>query len=176
MHAIKNSLSTILGAAFVAATVLLGLLILSAQLPGGQMAINQLRCLAGIPETGSACVQDVLRDARTAQSQAEDAQKQLLNALQGQNLVFVQGPKISDGASLVVGTIYRDVANQSGALRSFCWAIFDHGGLDPRVGLATREADGRITSLPIAPKDEALLKLGAAELAKVGRGCPWPVD
>jgi hypothetical protein len=66
------------------------------------------------------------------------------------------------------------MTNRTGLQRSFCWAIIDEGGLDPRVGLAVREASGQVSILPLSDDDIALMELEPGEAADAHASCPWP--
>lgn len=142
---------------------------------------EELRCVVGYPVPDSDCMLDAIRranDAVTAanelRSEAEAAQRAAEEALARGNLEFTQGPVLKDGISIVVGTVYLDVTNRSGLLRSFCWAIVDEGGLDPRVGLAVRNESGQLNVLTLSGDDLALLELDASEAAQAYFACPWP--
>lgn len=156
---------------------------------------EEVRCIAGYPVAGSQCAQDAIRRAddavdaanrrraeaeaaqraaEEAQRAAEEAQRVAEDALARGDLEFTQGPALKDGVSLVVGTIYLDVASRTGLQRSFCWAIIDEGGLDPRVGLAIRDASGQVSVLPLGHDDIALMELEPAEAATAHASCPWP--
>jgi hypothetical protein len=185
MIAIKRMLGTAIG--FVMVLVFTGAiaaLVLSLALPNKAIlkdAIEDLRCLAGYPSAGSTCAQDQIRqaDAATAaanrqRAAAEAARQAAEDALVSGDLEFAQGPELKYGVSLVVGTIYQDAVTQSGLVRSFCWAIVDSGGLDPRVGVATRDATGAVTVLDLSDADLALLELDASEVSAALASCPWP--
>lgn len=185
MTAIKTLFGTIIGFLMVVAfTGSIAATVISLAMPDKtalKAAWAELRCLAGYPIAGSDCVQDIVRAANAARSEAdrardlaEDARKAAEDALAKGNLKFEQGPAIKTGVSLVVGTIYLDVAAQSGLVRSFCWAIVDEGGLDPRVGLAVRGADGQIAVLPLSQDNLELLEMDAADLSAALAACPWP--
>lgn len=156
---------------------------------------EEVRCIAGYPVANSQCAQDAIRRADDAvdaanrrraeaeaaqraaeesQRAAEEAQRVAEDALARGDLEFTQGPALKDGVSLVVGTIYLDVASRTGLQRSFCWAIIDEGGLDPRVGLAIRDASGQVSVLPLGHDDIALMELEPAEAATAHASCPWP--
>jgi hypothetical protein len=168
MSALRNLLTLIFGAAFVIGTLALGLLILTLQLDGADDLLADLRCVAGIPaDDGAACVQDSIAAANEARERAE-------SALLGQSIVYEQGAHIGDGVSLVVSSIYADASTRSGLISSFCYAILDNGGLDPRVALATRSGDGRVTAQVISVRDLAMLRMEADALNAARDQCPWP--
>lgn len=174
MFVIRNTLSITFGALFVVSTLALGLLILSAQLPGGSQLVAEIRCLIGLPKGGSSCVHDAIADARTATELAERARERAEEALRGGSIVFEQGESLGDGVSVVVGTIYADAATRTGIARSFCYAIHDHEGLDPRVALAERDAGGTVLPLPVSAYDQALLRVDTGSIEEARRSCPWP--
>lgn len=199
MTAIKRALGTAIGFMMVMTfTVTIAAIVLSLAVPD-KTALREfweeVRCISGYPVAGTQCAQDAIRraddavaaakkrraDAEAAQRAAEEGQRaaeeaQLAaeDALARGDLDFAQGPALKDGISLVVGTIYLDVTNRTGLVRSFCWAIIDSGGLDPRVGLAVRDASGRVSVLALGDDDLALLELEASEAARAHTACPWP--
>lgn len=171
MRTIRHIAGTAIGfamaAGFTGAILALVLGLASTQIPALVSFGTELRCLAGIPAEGSACAASMIRAANEGRLQAEEA-------LAEQNLVFTQGDAIKDGINLVVGTIYRDAGNRTGVIRSFCWAIVDSGGLDPRVGLAVRDAQGQVTALDPGPDDLTLLDVAPSEIQAARDACPWP--
>lgn len=192
MTAIKRALGTAIGFVMVVAfTGTIAAIVFSLAVPD-KTALREFweeaRCIAGYPVSGSQCAQDAIRraddavaaanqrraEAEEAQRAAEDAQRAAEDALARGDLEFTQGPALKDGVSLVVGTIYLDVASRTGLQRSFCWAIIDEGGLDPRVGLAIREASGQVSILPLSDDDIALMELEPGEAADAHASCPWP--
>lgn len=192
MKTIKTAFGTAIGFLMVLAfTGTIAAIVFSLAVPD-KTAIREFweeaRCIAGYPVSGSQCAQDAIRradDAVAAANQrraeaeealraAEDAQRAAEDALARGDLEFTQGPALKDGVSLVVGTIYLDVASRTGLQRSFCWAIIDEGGLDPRVGLAIREASGQVSILPLSDDDIALMELEPGEAAAAHASCPWP--
>lgn len=199
MTAIKRALGTAIGFMMVVAfTGHIAAIVFSLAVPD-KTAIREfweeVRCIAGYPVAGSQCAQDAIRraddavaaanqrraDAEAAQRAAEEAQRVAEDALRAAedalargDLEFTQGPALKDGVSLVVGTIYLDAASRTGLQRSFCWAIIDEGGLDPRVGLAIRDASGQVSVLPLGDDDIALMELEAAEATAAHASCPWP--
>ncbi len=167
--------------AFTALVLILVFVMAARQIPELGGLINEARCIAGYPAAGSACAQEQIRQANAAASAAkrqmavaEAAQQAAEDALASGDLEFAQGPELKRGVSLVVGTIYRDAASRTGVVRSFCWAIVDSGGLDPRVGIAIRNATGELTVLDLSDADLALLGLDASEVSAALATCPWP--
>ncbi len=185
MKTIKTALGTAIGFLMVLAfTGTITAIVVSLALPDKTILRNvweELRCIAGYPEAGSDCVldaigraQDAVAAANQRRAEAEAAQRAAEDALARGDLEFIQGPAMKDGVSLVVGTIYLDVTNRTGLVRSFCWAVVDNPGLDPRVGLAVRDASGQITVLPLTTDDLTLLDTDAAEASAALVSCPWP--
>ncbi|UWQ19059.1 hypothetical protein [Jannaschia sp. M317] len=185
MTAIKRILGTAIGFVMVLAfTGTITAIVFSLAVPD-KTALREfweeVRCIAGYPVAGSQCAQDTIRRADDAvaaanqrRAEAEEAQRAAEDALARGDLEFAQGPALKDGVSLVVGTIYLDATNRTGLVRSFCWAIIDEGGLDPRVGLAIRDASGRVRVLPLSDDDIALMELQPVEAAAAHASCPWP--
>ncbi|MEO1324299.1 MAG: hypothetical protein AAFV59_14965, partial [Pseudomonadota bacterium] len=146
MNALKRMTGAVVGtacaytfAAGVAGTVFV---LLSSSVPAIENLTTELRCAAGVPPKGAQCVEDEIAAAKSAQAAAEDA-------IAAQNFVFEPGPHFDGGMSVVVGTIYRNAASRTGPIRSFCWAIVDRGGLDPRIGLAIKEPGGAVKPLDV---------------------------
>lgn len=185
MTAIKRVFGTAIGFLMVLAfTGMITAIVISLALPDKTVlreTWQEIRCLAGYPVAGSDCVKAAIRRANDAvdaanqrRANAEAAQRAAEDALARGDLEFTQGPALKDGVSLVVGTIYLDVANRTGLVRSFCWAIIDEGGLDPRVGLAIRDASGQVSILSLSDNDIALMELEPGEAAAAHASCPWP--
>ncbi len=174
MKLIRNSVSALTGGAFVATTVALGLLILNTQLSIPDEWIATTRCALGVPAKDSACVADAIKAADDARFAANAARQLAEDALAGQNLVFTQGDPIKDGVSVVVGTIYQNAAARSGIIRSFCWAIIDSSGLDPRVGLAVRDGNGQIEAIDLSASDRDQLDVSLSDIDAARQNCPWP--
>ena len=184
MTAIKRILGTAIGFVMVLAfTGTITAIVFSLAVPD-KTALREfweeVRCIGGYPVAGSHCAQDAIRRADDAvaaankrRADAETAQKAAEDALARGDLEFAQGPTLKDGVSLVVGTIYLDVASRTGLQRSFCWAIIDEGGLDPRVGLAIRDASGQTRVLPLSDDDIALMELEPGEAAAAHASCRW---
>lgn len=185
MTAIKTALGTAIGFLMVLAfTGTITAIVVSLALPDKTLLRNvweDVRCLVGYPAIDSDCVLEAIRRAQDAveaanqlREEAEAAQRAAEDALALGDLEFTQGPALKDGISLVVGTIYLDVTNRTGLVRSFCWAIIDSGGLDPRVGLAVRDASGQVNVFVLSDDDLALLEMDAREAAGAYSACPWP--
>lgn len=104
-----------------------------------------------------------------AQTKAKDAAER---AAAGHDMVFESGDA-HKGKTLVVGALFTDSARRVGLLRAYCWAIEDRGGLDPRVPLARREADGSIVALPLDAGEMAKFQWDAADLEAARHLCPW---
>lgn len=104
-----------------------------------------------------------------AQTAAKDAAER---AAAGNDMVFESGDA-HNGKTLVVGALYSDSAARTGLLVAYCWAIEDRGGLDPRVPLARRQADGRIVPLPVDAAGMANFNWNAADLETARNLCPW---
>lgn len=104
-----------------------------------------------------------------AQKSAKDAAER---AAAGNDMVFESGDA-HNGKTLVVGALYSDSAARSGLLVAYCWAIEDQGGLDPRVPLARRDANGSIVALPIDAAGMAQFKWTPADLEAARNLCPW---
>lgn len=133
-----------------------------------------IRCLAGIPAAGSTCVAERIAALDAQRRAVEEERERLRSAITGQSFVFAQGPQLKDGVSLVVGTLYRDAAAQRGLIRSFCWAIKDSGGLDPRVGLAVKRDDGHVEEVSVGVAELAVLELSASDVDDARALCPFP--
>jgi hypothetical protein len=185
MTSIKRILGTAIGFLMVLAfTGTIATIVLSLAVPDRtalHKAWAELRCIAGYPVAGSVCAQDLIRDANEATNAAkrqttiaEVAQQAAQDALASGDLEFTQGPLLKDGVSIVVGTIYRDAINRTGLVRSFCWAIVDSGGLDPRVGLAVLNSTGQVIALDLTNEDLTLLELDENAIAAALVSCPWP--
>lgn len=178
MTAIKSMIGTAIGfamvIAFTAGIVALVLSLASDQMPGLKSLGSELRCVAGFPQPGSECVARklaVLEDERRA---LDEERERLGDVIAAQSFVFTQGDQLKDGINLVVGTLYSEAASQTGLIRSFCWAIVDSGGLDPRVGLAVLHADGRIEDVAVRAGDLALLEMSAGAVDAARAACPFP--
>lgn len=100
--------------------------------------------------------------------------ERLGDVIAAQSFVFSQGDELKDGVNLVVGTLYADATGQTGLIRSFCWAIIDNGGLDPRLGLAVLHSDGRIEVVAVRADDLALLEMNASDINAARSSCPFP--
>jgi hypothetical protein len=179
MNKIKHVIGTAIGVAMVVAfaafILALVLSLASEQLPAIKTIWTDVRCLAGFPEINSACVREQLAELRLQRLGLEEERERILGIIGAQRLVFTQGKQLKDGISLVVGTLYQDGAAQAGLLRSFCWAIVDNPGLDPRVGLAVKHADGRIKDADIGAAELALLGISGRAASAARAACPFPV-
>lgn len=142
------------------------------------------RCALGLPtQQDVKCIQ-VEIDAAIQRGKAieaklnADIQAQIIakeaaeRAAAGNDMVFESGDA-HNGKTLVVGALYSDSATRAGLLVAYCWAIEDQGGLDPRVPLARREADGRIVPLPMDAAGMAHFKWTAEDLEAARNLCPW---
>lgn len=178
MSAIKRMIGTAIGFAmvslFTAGIIALVLSLASEQMPGIKTLGSELRCIAGFPQAGSTCVAQELAALEDERRALEEERERLGDVIAAQDFVFAQGDELKDGVNLVVGTLYADATNQSGLIRSFCWAIIDNGGLDPRVGLAVLHGDGRIEDVAVQADDLALLDMDASEIHAARSACPFP--
>jgi len=179
MSAIKRMIGTAIGfamvLAFTAGIVTLVLSLASEQLPGIKTIGAELRCIAGFPEAGSECVAQELAVLENERSALAEERERLGDVIAAQDFVFSQGDELKDGVNLVVGTLYANAARQTGLIRSFCWAIIDNGGLDPRVGLAVLHGDGRIEDVAVRADDLTLLEMSAGDVDAARSACPFPV-
>ncbi|MEO1221798.1 MAG: hypothetical protein AAFY42_10680 [Pseudomonadota bacterium] len=173
MKALRTLLNTVLGLAFFAIIAALAWLILEPHVPELRTARDTLRCAIGMPAANSLCVQDMLADLDAARADVTRQRDALDATIAAQSFVFTQGEELADHISLVVGTLYEDASTQTGFLRAYCWAVIDNHGLDPRVGLAIREADGRTTSLPLSLSDLALLDMPLSDAESARAACPF---
>lgn len=178
MSVIKRMIGTAIGfamvLAFTAGIIALVLSLASEQLPGIKVVGAELRCIAGFPQAGSECVAQELAALEDERRALEEERERLGDVIAAQNFVFSQGDELKDGVNLVVGTLYADATSQTGLIRSFCWAIIDNGGLDPRVGLAVLHRDGRIEDVAVRADDLALLEMSAGEVHAARTACPFP--
>lgn len=174
MTPIRFVANTLAGAAFVLAIAALSLLILKEEIPALQTALSDVRCFVGMPEQGSSCVRDQLDALKREREAVEEERERLATMVGAQDFVFVEGDDLPDGGKLVVGTLYEDAAARTGLIRSFCWAIFDRGGLDPRIGLSIMQADGTVQPVSLRDTDLIVLKLARSDLAAVRAMCPFP--
>ena len=178
MRAIKSMIGTAIGfamvLAFTAGIIALVLSLASERLPGIRSLGSELRCIAGFPAADSDCVANEMAALEAARIALEEEYEQLGDLIAAQDFVFTQGDELKDGIHLVVGTLYADAARQSGLIRSFCWAVVDHGGLDPRVGLAVLHGDGRKEDVSVRASDLALLEMVAGEVDAARAACPFP--
>lgn len=185
MNGIKRFMGTLIGLLKVGGfTALIAYLVLSLaaqQLPALRDLGMEARCLLGIPFAQDTCVQDAIADLQDqrrdlqAQSQAlADERDELSRIIAQQSYVFIEGGRAPGGATLVVGTLYRDAGAQRGLMRAFCWAITDRGGFDPRIGIAVMESDGRVTALPVGSDELDLVHLDAKDLPQARADCPFP--
>lgn len=178
MSAIKRMVGTAIGfamvMAFTAGILSLVLSLASEQQPGINALGAELRCLAGIPKAGSACMAEKIAALEAERRALEQDRKSLGDVIAAQDFVFTQGAQLKDGVNLVVGTLYRDAATRSGLIRSFCWAVVDNGGLDPRVGLAVLQSDERIEDVTVGAGELALLEMSAGEVDAARAACPFP--
>lgn len=177
MTAIRHGIGTAIGVAmitgFTGLILALVLSLASEQMPALKNMGAELRCLAGVPAEDSACVRRKIA-ALNDQRRALEAEKQRLgDVIAAQSFVFTQGDKLADRVNLVVGSLYENAEARAGLIRSFCWAIVDNGGLDPRVGLAVMRGDGRIEMLEAGPADLALLGLSARDVDAARAACPF---
>lgn len=178
MKTIKTFLGTVLGFAMVVTfTMGVSALVLSLaaeQFPEVTSIKATLRCIAGVPDDDSQCVSDLVATLRLEREAIERERQQLSDDIAKQNFVFVEGEKLRDSVSLVVGTLYQDASQQTGLIRSFCWVIVDSGGLDPRVGIAIKHSDGRVEDVALDRADLALLQLNAQDVDAARAACPFP--
>lgn len=178
MSEIRDRIGTAIGVAmtigFAALILALVLSLAAGQFPALRGFGAELRCLVGLPEDGSACMTRKLA-ALDAQRRALDEERQRLgDVIAAQSFVFSQGAQLKDGITLVAGTLYQNAAAQTGLIRSFCWAVIDNGGLDPRVGLAVKHGDGRIEELTPDARQRALLEMSASAIDAARTSCPFP--
>ncbi|MEM6890136.1 MAG: hypothetical protein AAF636_18675 [Pseudomonadota bacterium] len=171
--AIRTFLSLLFGLGFFFMIAALSWLILEPHLPFLGETRDTLRCVAGIPAADSDCVQSILDELEADRADIERQKEALESAIAAQSFVFTQGEELKDHISLVVGTLYQDAAAQTGFLRAYCWAVIDNQGLDPRVGLAIREADGRVTALPLSVADLSLLDMQTSDIEAAREACPF---
>lgn len=180
MNAIRSALGTAIGTAmaavFAGGVSLLVLSLTAEQLPVIKTVGSELRCLVGIPADGSACQRDMIAALRDQIEKLELEQDDLGDQIATQSFAFTQGEELKDGISLVVGTLYEDARGRRGLIRSFCWAIVDAGGLDPRVGLAVMHRDRRIESIATGAAEVALLEMSASEIDAAREACQFPDD
>lgn len=174
MKSLRTLLNTIFGAAFFCIIAALAWLILERHLPVLGHVTDTLRCTAGVPAADSACVQDMIADLDAARLDIARQRDALDASIAAQSFVFTQGAELADHISLVVGTLYDDARAQAGFLRAYCWAVVDHQGLDPRVGLAIREADGTVSALPLTSDDLTLLEMSRGDVDAARAACPFP--
>lgn len=178
MSAIKRMIGTAIGfamvLAFTAGIIALVLSLASEKLPGIKAIGSELRCISGFPEAGGECVAQELAALEAERRALEEERERLGDVIAAQSFVFSQGDQLKDGVNLVVGTLYADATRQTGLIRSFCWAIIDNGGLDPRVGLAVLRDDGRIEDVAVRADDLALLDMDANEIDVARSSCPFP--
>lgn len=104
-----------------------------------------------------------------AQTKAKEAAER---AAAGSDMIFESGDA-HNGKTLVVGALYSDSAARTGLLVAYCWAIEDRGGLDPRVPLARREANGAVVALPVDAVGMAQFNWSVADLEAARTLCPW---
>lgn len=179
MNRFKDMIGTAIGVAmalgFTTFLVALVLALASEQLPAIKSIWVEVRCIAGFPAAGSACVLDQIAALDAQRRDLAQESQRLTGALAAQGFVFTQGEKLKDGFSLVVGTLYRDPARQAGVLRSFCWIIVDNEGLDPRVGLAVMHEDGRTERLDVDATALVQLGMSARAVNAARAACPFPV-
>jgi hypothetical protein len=175
---INRTIGTIIGVAMVVAfTALIVALVLSLasdQFPGIKTIGSEVRCLLGVPEAGSECVARQMADLSELRRALEDERKRLVDVDAAQEFVFTQGDRVKDRVTLVVGTLYRDAAAQTGLIRSFCWIIVDNEGLDPRVEVAVLNGDGRTEERQASLADLALLEMSERDVDAARAACPFP--
>ena len=70
--------------------------------------------------------------------------------------------------------IYQNAVARSGIIRSFCWAIIDSSGLDPRVGLAVRDGNGQIEAINLSASERDQLDVSPSDIDAARQTCPWP--
>lgn len=172
--AFGTSVGALMAGAFTGGICLLVLGLAADDIPALEKAKERLLCVVGWAEDGSKCVQDKLAELDAQLQALEDDRQRLAKTIAAQDFVFSQGAAINGGVSLVTGTLYVDASRQSGLIRSFCWAIKDMGGLDPRVGLAVMESDGRLEFLPIGPAELDLLDVSMPDVQAARGACPFP--
>jgi len=174
MALVKSTIKAAGSAAFLGTTVMLAGLILYAQFPELRDGVSAVRCVAGFPQPGSECVARKLAALEDERRALDEERERLGDVIAAQSFVFTQGDQLKDGINLVVGTLYADAASRASLIRSFCWAIVDSGGLDPRVGLAVLHGDGRIEDVAVRADDLALLEMSAGEVEAARAACPFP--
>jgi len=180
-HVIGAQIGTVMSVGFGAGLIALTLAMISPDFPIIRETFVSARCVAGFPSQDTTCFNDQIAAEREARRLAEAAQRMAETELRvardsaaGQDLVFVQGEQIKDRISLVVGTIYRDDAGRSVAVRSFCYANLDHGGLDPRVLLSVRDEQGNISPVPITNDHLVMLDATRIDLELARAACVFP--
>lgn len=178
MIPIRNFIGTAIGVTmivgFAALILALVLSLASGQFPALKKIGAEARCIAGFPENVSPCMMRMIAGLHDQRRALDEERQRLGDVIAAQSFVFTQGDELRDGLNLVVGTLYEDADAQTGLIRSFCWVIVDHGGLDPRVGLAVMRDDGRIEELAPDAQQRALLDLSAREVDAARAACPFP--
>lgn len=178
MKAIKNIIGTAIGVTmitgFAALILALVLSLASGQFPALASIGDEVRCLAGLPKDGSACMMRKIAALDDQRRALEEERKRLGDVIAAQSFVFSKGETLRDGLSIAAGTLYEDAASQTGLIRSFCWVIVDNEGLDPRIGLAVMQSDGRIEEITPDPRRLAIIDMSARDADAARAACPFP--
>ena len=178
MKMAKDMIGTAIGVAMIVSfTSLIFALVLSLaseQMPALKTIGTEIRCLVGVPDENSTCVRKRIAALDSQRRALEAERQQLVDVIAAQDFVFTQGDWLRGGVSLVVGTLYEDAEARSRPIRSFCWAVVDRPGLDPRVGLAVMERDGRVQATPVGSAERLLLGVSAHEVEAARAACPFP--
>lgn len=151
---------------------------------------DRIACASGLVDAHASCVQETIAAAKAAREEAEAKRRDAEDARQAalttkaefetilatQAFHFEEGQTFSVGGrfTVVVGTMYRDAKAKTGVLQSFCWLTMDRSGLDPRIGVAMRRADGVEESLAVEPKDLAAHGIDPGVIPDARAACPWP--
>lgn len=174
MKSVRSFLNTLLGLIFFLIIALLAWLILVPHVPALTVVEDNLRCVAGVPAADSDCVQSMIADLRDQKAQIEAERDDIAEMFTRGERVYEQGKVLRDGLYVAVGTIYDDPDTKTGVRHASCHAVLDLVGFDPRVLLATLDAGGRITPVPVSTEDALELDLSAAEIADARAACPFP--
>lgn len=178
MTKLRNIIGTAIGVAmisgFAALILALVLSLASGQFPALGAIGEEVRCLAGVPKDGSACMVRKIAALEDQRRALDEERKRLGDVIAAQSFIFSQGEMLKDGVSIVAGTLYRDAASQTGLIRSFCWLIVDNEGLDPRIGIAVMQSDGRIEEIVPDPRRTAVIDMNARDVDAARAACPFP--
>ena len=197
MNVIMKTTKVIGATIFVGTTATLAVLILSAQLPGGQEAMAAARCLAGFPAEDSHCVKDRIRELEDARRKVEEERetvrgqrdalaRQIEGYQQRQDELRKLSERVRDfnlfqkkksGSGIVTtGVSFASVLKPEVWTESWCYLSRSYNGLSREVHLGERKPGRLVNWYAIsdaAVKDAGLTR---AMLEEAKQACQFPED